>query len=303
VIGSRLAKQVVRTHEALSVLSKITALVPVDLAVAGPRRDRVFRVFDSLFGSLLRKDTLSTPFGPMKVHWDHPPERLLSYLFHNVLRFYEKSELGLYLEEHAEPGATFLDIGANLGMYSLVARRLGFKTVAIEPEPRHSAFLKRNADIYGDVLDVALSDAPGALPLYYNPENPGATSLFPDPTYVKGDESVPVRTFSTLAAEGAFGDVSKIRIIKIDVEGFEAHVVEGMRSFLTAEHKPHIWCEVRGDRSGRNGGNYRRVHEILSGFGYQMKDTENRQIVSVDDDHLANQAVFDLLFTPPQSSP
>src|ERR1700691_1745652 len=162
------------------------------------------------------------------------------------MRGYKNSDLGRFISSTDGKGETFIDVGANLGMYTLIAREHGYRTVTVEPDPMHSAFLKRNEATFGKVLSVAFSDEPGHLPLYYDPGNPGATSLFPGPSYVKGDRPVPVETFSAAAARGDFGEPKDIRLVKIDVEGFEANAVRGMTEFLMEGSRPAIWCEVRG---------------------------------------------------------
>jgi FkbM family methyltransferase len=282
----------------MTFVRNASRLLPLDVAVAGRKRNALFHVVDPLFHTSTRNDTIPTPWGPLALDSDHPPERLLSYLFYNVLRYYEKSELGRYIARVAEPGATFVDIGANLGVYALVARLQGFNTVVVEPEPRHSAFLKRNEDVFGKVLPIAISDQAGALPLYYEATNPAATSLFPCPSYVRSEGVVPVHTFSEVAARGDLGELSKIRLIKIDVEGLEGEVVSGMGEALRSGWQPDIWCEVRGDRSGRNGGSYRIVREFLCAFGYVARELKDGRDVALDDDNLAQRGVFDLLFTP-----
>lgn len=282
----------------MSFVRRATRLLPLDVAVAGRKRNAVFAVLDPLFRASTRNDTIPTPWGPIALDGSHPPERLLSYLFYNVKRYYEKSELGRYIARVAVRDATFIDIGANLGMYALVARGHRFNTVVVEPEPRHSAFLQRNEHVFGKVLPIALSDRAGALPLYYEPANPGASSLFPSPDYLRSESVVPVHTFSETAARGDLGDLSKIRLIKIDVEGLEAELVTGMVDALASDWRPDLWCEVRGDRSGRNGGSYRRVGEILRPFGYVARELKDGRDLALDDDELAQRAVFDLLFTP-----
>jgi FkbM family methyltransferase len=227
---------------------------------------------------------------------------MLSYLFYNVLRYYEKSELGRYIARVAKRDAVFVDVGANLGIYSLVARRHGFSTVVVEPEPRHHAFLRRNEEIFGRVLPIALSDRAGALPLYFEPTNPAATSLFPCAEYVRGAGVVPVHTFSEVAARGELGDLSKVSLVKIDVEGLEGEVVAGMKDALRGGWRPDIWCEVRGDRSGRNGGSYRTVRDALSVYGYVAREIKDGREVELNEGALADRAVFDLLFTPGRSS-
>ena len=181
-------------------------------------------------------------------------------------------------------------------MYSLVARKYGYSAFAVEPEPAHSAFLQRNEDTFGTVLALAFSDAPGALPLYYQKANPGATSLYSDDNYTRGKGVVPVDTFSNAVLEGRVGDPIDIRMVKIDVEGLESQVVKGMAGFLHAGFRPDIWCEVRGDRSGRNGGSFRTVCSMLADFGYRPTEYTKGTFAEVDDASLAERAVFDLLF-------
>lgn len=282
----------------MSPVRNATRLLPLEVAVAGRKRNALFHLLDPLFRASTRNDIIATPWGPLALDGSHAPERLLSYLFDNVWRYYEKSELGRYIARVAEPGATFVDIGANLGLYALVARNNGFDTVLVEPEPRHSAFLQRNEHAFGKVLPFALSDRAGALPLYYEADNPAATSLFPCPGYVRGEGVVPVHTFSEIAARGDLGELSKIRLIKIDVEGLEAELVTGMGDALGSDWRPHLWCEVRGDRSGRNGGSYRKVRETLCAYGYVARELKDGRDLALDERELAQRSVFDLLFTP-----
>lgn len=140
----------------------------------------------------------------MSLDASHEPERLLSYSHHTVLTCHRQSELGAVIERLTQPGAVFVDVGANLGLVVLVAKEHGFETVVVAPEPRHAAFLQRNAAVFGGGLAVALSDEPGTLPLYYEDRNSGSTSLFSAASDEKGHE-VPVRTFSELAEAGEFG--------------------------------------------------------------------------------------------------
>ncbi|MCU1698686.1 MAG: methyltransferase FkbM family [Mycobacterium sp.] len=282
----------------MSFVCRATRRLPLDVAVAGRKRNAMFQVLDPLFRASTRNDAVPTEWGDVSLDGSHPPERLLSYLFYNIMRYYEKSELGRYIARVADPDATFIDIGANLGMYALVARGHRFKTIVVEPEPRHSAFLQRNEHVFGKVLPFAFSDRAGALPLYYEPANPGASSLFPGPDCLRSESVVPVHTFSEIASRGDLGDLSKIRLIKIDVEGLEAEVVAGMCDALGSGWRPNLWCEVRGDRSGRNGGSYRNVRDTLSAFGYVARELKDGRDLALDEHDLAQRAVFDLLFTP-----
>lgn len=274
-----------------------TRPVPVTIGVGGPRRNLALRACEATLPAILCS-TITTPLGVVHLDLDEPAERLLGYAFHNVLRYYRTSPLGRYITGTRWPNAaTFVDVGANLGLYSAIARTTGLAAYAVEPEPRHAAFLHRNTPTFGELVEVALSDRPGALPLYYEKDNPGATSLMPATGYMEGTGTVAVSTFTDVAAEGSFGDPDSISLVKIDVEGSEASTIAGMDGFFAGGHRPHIWCEVRGDRSGRNGGSFRKVTAALAAHGYEpLEPGRRRGYRKPSDGEVAGRAVFDLLF-------
>lgn len=282
----------------MRTLQEFTRAIPVGIPVGGGRRrDYLMKAVDPLLRRTVRDVTINTPVGGLRIDGTNSGERLLAYAFHNVWRYYARSPLGEYIARRADAG-TFVDVGANLGMYTLLARHAGMSTVAVEPEPQHAGFMQRNAAVFGTVLPVAFSDQAGDLPLYYHHANPGATSLLPLSSYERGAKSVPVRTFSEAAAAGDLGDPAAITLVKVDVEGFEAEVVAGMSEYLASGHRPHIWCEVRGDRAGRAPGSHRRVMELLMAGGYRTFDPQSDFLPIADSAHVADRKVFDLLFLP-----
>ncbi len=280
----------------MSFVTEFNGKLPFAVSVSGRKRDALFRILDPLLSGTAHEDRIATAIGPIDVDGRHPPERFLSYAFFNILKYYQRSDLGRYMALREGAGRTFVDIGANLGLYSYIARSRGYVTYLVEPEPVHAAFLTRNSATLGRVISVALSDKPGSLPLYYQEANSGATSLVPAKGYKPGAGVVSVRTFSSLAAEGAFGDSRLIDFIKIDVEGAEASTVAGMREFLEAGNRPAIWCEVRGDSSGRAPGSYREVMTILEEYGYRTLEFVSAEMHEARLSTLSNRTVFDLLF-------
>lgn len=278
-------------------IANLLRALPINLCVVGRKRDYMLRMADVVFRSRSRSE-LNTEFGAFAIDRSHEPERVFCLFFYNLLRYYDRSDLGQHIRRIAVPESTFLDIGANLGLYALLARRAGMSTVVVEPEPAHAAFLRRNEAIYGKVLSVAVSDAPGDLPLYYDPTNPAGTSLCNALDYKVGAGSIPVRTFSALARAGDFGPLNKISLIKIDVEGFEVEAVEGMAEALAdPDFRPDIWCEVRGDTAGRAPGSYRKVRQQLEHHGYATKWICDGRRRPLNEGDLSREVVYDLLFT------
>ncbi len=123
----------------------------------------------------------------------------------------------------------FVDIGANAGLYSLMAARMagpGSKIIAIEPEP--GVFLKLSFQITANSLservhayECAIGDAPGKLPLYRHVAgDTGQNTLISreETAALHNAVTVPVRTLvDVLAEEG----LARIDLLKIDVEGSE----------------------------------------------------------------------------------
>jgi FkbM family methyltransferase len=240
---------------------------------------------------------IETKLGPIELDMRHEPQRFMAYCYYNLRRHYARSSLGRYIRQ-LEPGSTFADVGANLGFYSLLAREAGLEACCFEPEPQFAEYLQRNRQVFGQVFPIALSDETGSLPLYYFPGKSGATSLVPTKWSRRSTATVPVRTFSDLALSGELGDLAKITLVKIDVEGAEASTVAGMAQFLTAGYRPDIWCEVRGNGTLRAQGSFAHVRDALQEFGYSMFDAPDTAAPRPppDDEVLGSRGVFDLLF-------
>lgn len=280
----------------LSAVRTIIGFVPVSFGVGGRADALSLKIFDKFFSGATSAE-VRTRLGPIALNMDHEPQRFMAYCYHNLKRYYARSPLGQYIL-CLEPGSTFVDIGANLGFYSLLAREAGLQTVCFEPEPQFADYLQRNRAIFGRVYGVALSDEEGALPLYHYPGNWGASSLVPVPGCTRAAATVAVKSFSRAAADGDLGDQARIALVKIDVEGAEAATVGGMADFLSAGRRPDIWCEVRGNSTDRAEGSFAVVRDILEKFGYRAFDASEEANLepAPEDAVLRSRGVFDLLF-------
>lgn len=194
-------------------------------------------------------------------------------------RFYGGGTFASYVQEKLGPGGRFLDIGANVGFFSLMASRLVGPTgrvFAFEPEPRTSECLRRSAQVNGfshlEVFRLALSNRGGELS-FHRAKDGTANSLVAEAPGREGryDRTIttPVATLDALVAEGRL-DVSGLSLVKVDVEGEEPRTIAGMLGGLVTAGHPSIWCEVRGPRgSTRAPGTYLPVKEQLASIGYK----------------------------------
>src|ERR1035437_6654016 len=84
-----------------------------------------------------------------------------------------------YVEKHLKEGQTFIDVGANVGYYSILASKLGAKVLAFEPSLNNRTLLEKNikdneCDV--QVFSQALSNVNGSAILYTD-TTPGQYSL------------------------------------------------------------------------------------------------------------------------------
>ena len=140
---------------------------------------------------------------------------------------------------HQYRGTTFLEVGANFGVYSLPAvADYGFgRAIAYEPDPDAFALLEQNIarNGLGDRVTAhhaALSSAPGELTLRRGEFNAGDNRIVTGNAGTGGD-TVRVQA-RTLDNEVAFGtiDPPQLGLIWLDVQGHEAEVLQGGRSVL-----------------------------------------------------------------------
>jgi FkbM family methyltransferase len=148
-------------------------------------------------------------------------------------------ENSAWILEHVQlgDGDVALDIGANIGWYSCLLDRLGtgaFDVYCFEPEPLNFAMLSRNIALNraGHVhqQQLALGDSAGSIDLYlYKDSNRGRHSVLP----VHDGEKIPVpvtRLDSWWQSQNLGS--RRLRIIKIDIEGYELPALRGAGELL-----------------------------------------------------------------------
>lgn len=223
---------------------------------------------------------------------------------HKVMRkyFFQTHEMFLerIFDKHLSSGRTFIDIGANCGYWSAQAlARVGRSGAvhAFEPVPHYFGLLRRLRQLNPQhdivVNNVACGDQPGSFPMVVVPPRSdnfdnynttiGSSSL--QPGFLNHAQNltetieVEVVRFDDYVAERRI-DVDRIGLIKIDVEGFEMSVLEGMQGLLAKPgRKVPILCEILTDLDRANPLDGRRTIERLASAGYRcLNATDLRPI-------------------------
>ena len=159
----------------------------------------------------------------------------------SIFQSYEPFETSL-LSAEIRPGMTIVDVGANIGYYTLLFSKLTGdqgRVFAFEPEPQNFSLLQqnlaRNQRTNVVALNRAASDRPGESFLYLSAENYGDHQSYPS-----GDDRRKVAMTMTRLDDCLTGPVD---LIKMDVQGFECHALNGMEAIIAASPRLIIFTE------------------------------------------------------------
>jgi FkbM family methyltransferase len=176
---------------------------------------------------------------------DVPTQMFIGRELHeNGLAGYEPETLAVFLAALARrPRGTVLDVGANIGVFSMIAAALSdWQVIAFEPTPELAAAARRVAEANGlnyTVEEIALGRESGSATFYLSDVTDASNSLAAGFRPSTRSLLVPVETLDDWSARtGIVPDV-----IKIDTETTEPDVLAGARGLLR-EHRPWLLCEV-----------------------------------------------------------
>lgn len=184
---------------------------------------------------------------------------------------WEPEETRLVLER-LRPGDTVIDVGANIGWYTVLASRVVGEdglVIAFEPDPTNFALLQRNIEA-NDCRNVrleqrALSNEPGSITLFLHERNQGMHSV------LRSDETKHSVEIEAVRLDDYLRDVSRhIDFVKIDVEGAEGMVLEGMHATLKSNPHMNILLEFAPHRLTATGYDPESVLRGLAAGGFNV---------------------------------
>jgi FkbM family methyltransferase len=203
----------------------------------------------------------------------------------------------------------FVDVGANVGYYTCIARHLGKPAIAIEPMPTNLSVLYENlrANSWEDteVVPMGVSDRPGVATLF-GASSTGA-SLVDNwagaPSLIK--RHISVSTLDILLS-GRFRD--ERLLVKVDVEGHEYPALRGAASLLARDKKPVWFVEISLQQfhpSGRNP-HFLDTFDLFGAQGYatyllsdgRLVRTGREDVVRWEQRGHTDTADFNYLFVP-----
>lgn len=188
---------------------------------------------------------------------------------------FEQGERRL-VARHLKQGEIFLDIGANVGLFTVIAAKCvgpSGGVWAVEPSARTREMLQRNIQINSltnvRVFACGVSDKSGTLMLNESVAGLDALNSFTTPLEAGPCErvQVPVTTLDELICGNA---PQKPTMIKIDVEGWERHVLQGGAGFLGSPGAPDLMVEFCALTLKSAGTSCAELDHNLRQLGYEV---------------------------------
>lgn len=197
---------------------------------------------------------------------------------YDLLLELHEPEVVEWLSTQLKKGMTFLDIGANIGFYTLLAaQRVGTSgtVVALEPDPDVVAVLRQNIDANAlcnaHLVQGAAYRTCGNVRLGRSL----ASSWFSGLYYEKADGWIEVPAYALDSLVRELG-VGRVDLVKLDVEGAEVEVLEGMHRIL-CEDRPKLLVELH---QSSEAGDAHPVTNQLKKAGYSVRLLTERHVIA-----------------------
>lgn len=221
---------------------------------------------------------------------------IIGKVLERIVYFYGGYEEGTIniMKKNLRNGDIFVDVGANIGLMSLAASRFVGKEGAVfsfEPEPEIFAILQSNINLNKaaniNAYNAALGSTKGKATIYTNLDvSRGAASLIKPPQKNCEGKEVLVETLDEFALNN---NLTNIRMLKIDVEGWELEVLKGAKTQLGGPEAP-ILCVECTTLHAQYGGNPEDIYKFIKSVNdyscYKLKYSKEvpSELVKISDE-------------------
>jgi FkbM family methyltransferase len=231
-----------------------------------------------------------------------------------------EQELSKFLLRALRPGDVFVDVGAHIGYFSMLAAKLVGPTGAVfsfEPDTDNFARLTRHArenDLAQvQAFNMPVAAAPGEIEFFTNADNDGGHALW-DPGAHPFNQKSRAEVLKTRVQAASLDTFEALqsrpaRLVKIDTEGAEHQVLLGARRWLGERRTPFLVAEINSFGLDQMGSSQLALRGFAAKFGYStfVLDPEGYRPRLVRPEHIitANTSksseVFNVLLSTPEA--
>lgn len=195
-------------------------------------------------------------------------------------------------------GDFVLDIGSNIGWYSVLAARIigsSGRLLALEPDPDNFGILARNMARCGsgsvELRQIAAGEASSEVELFLSDSNLGDHRLFDDGSR-RSSIRIPMLTLDALLA----GEMRLPTIVKCDTQGSEARILLGARETLRKAWRPIFLLEFWPFGLSGSGSDPLALWQTLQELGYRMYEVSeaNPRLKRLTDERVRSRMSSDI---------
>lgn len=187
------------------------------------------------------------------------------------------------LSSFLRPGMVFVDLGANEGFFSVVASRLvgtTGKVLAIEPQTRLGPVIRRNLELNNatnvTLAQVAVSAEAGVAEFNLAPDtNSGSSGLTRATRYANPTQAVRTLTLDACLQEH---NLSKVDVMKIDIEGYEYEAVLGAMELFRSQMVRRVLIEIHENLLSARGRSPQDITDFLLSCGYERQERQGFEV-------------------------
>lgn len=188
----------------------------------------------------------------------------------------------LCLKSFFPKNAVVIDVGANIGRWSLLSAKL-FQTKKIysfEPFLKTYHRLRKNISLNSslniETFNLALNNKSELVTMATASEKNSGMN------FISNTKSNSINQVESVTLDFFIQshDIKKIDLMKIDVEGFEMNVLKGAQQMIQ-QHHPVIICEINDTLLAKNKTSPKNVFDFLVDHKYQIKKLPNMETVSI----------------------
>lgn len=188
-----------------------------------------------------------------------------------------ESHMTGWMHDALRPGDTFVDVGANIGYYSVLAGLrvgTGGRVIAVEAHPGLATLLRRNVTINGlhgrtTVWSRAAWSSAGTLTFHQRVHYSANSSIGAsgaDALVQLADEEETVQV-EGVTVDSLLEDLDRVDVMKVDVEGAEVHAFTGLTATIERNPGIQVMFEWSPEQLRQVGSEPAALVDLLSGLG------------------------------------
>lgn len=191
----------------------------------------------------------------------------------SIFKIYEPNQTKI-VKKYVHEGDVVIDVGAHVGYYTLLMAQLvgkNGKVYSFEPDPVNFELLKKSVEINGFenvvLIQKAVSDTTEKIKLFLG-DNDSAINRIYDAKLGDAKKSIDVES---ITIDEYFKENDKLfNFIKIDSEGSEAKIINGMEKFLTKNRKLIMMTEFFPFLIKKSGDEPKQYLKSLENSGFEL---------------------------------